>query len=69
MSSFRKVIKAEVKRQGLSGYKIAQLTGIPMRSVQDYLSENHDMAGERLSEIARVLGLELHQKRRRTKKG
>ena len=42
---FRKIIKAEVKRQGLSGYRVAKLSGVPMRTVQQYLAEDCDLAG------------------------
>ena len=64
---FRKIIKREVVRQGLSGYRIAKMTGLSMRAVQAYLAEDIDMTGERLAKIADALGLELRRKARRTK--
>ena len=67
--SFRKIIEAEVNRQGLTGYRIGKLTGLPMRGVQAYLAGDNDMAGERLAKIAKVLGLELRPKHQRSKKG
>jgi transcriptional regulator with XRE-family HTH domain len=67
--SFRKVIQAEVKRRGLSGYRVAKLSGVPMRTVQAYLAEDCDLAGERIARIARALGLELRPKRRQQKGG
>ena len=67
--SFRKTIQAEAKRQKMSGYRIAKLSGLPMRGVQAYLAGDNDMAGERLAKIAKVLGLELRPKRRQSKKG
>ena len=62
--SFRKTIQAEVKRQGLSGYRVAKLSGMPMRTVQAYLAEDCDLTGERVARIAEALGLELRAKRR-----
>jgi transcriptional regulator with XRE-family HTH domain len=67
--SFRKVIQAEVKRQGLSGYRVAKVSGVPMRTVQAYLAEDCDLTGERLAKIAEALGLELRPMRRRSRKG
>lgn len=67
--SFRKIVQAEVKRQGLSGYRVAKLSGVPMRTVQAYLAEDCDLVGERVALIANVLGLELRPKRRRAKRG
>ena len=66
--SFRKIILREVQRQGLSGYRIAKLSGVPMRTVQAYLSGTYDMVGERLAKIAAVLGLELRPAKPRGKR-
>jgi len=63
--SFRKTIQAEVKRQGLSGYRVGKLAGVPMRTVQAYLAEDCDLSGERVARIAEALGLELRPKGRR----
>jgi transcriptional regulator with XRE-family HTH domain len=63
--SFRKIIRAEVTRQGLSGYRVAKLSGIPMRTVQAYLAGSRDLTGERLARIVDALGLELRPRRRR----
>ena len=65
--SFRKIILAEVSRQGLSGYRIAKLSGLPMRTVQAYLAEDCDLTGERVAQIAATLGLDLRPKARLTK--
>lgn len=62
---FRKIIQKEVKRQGLSGYRIAQLTGVPMRTVQHYLADGSDLGGEKVAKIAKVLGLELRPAKRK----
>ena len=64
MMSFRKIIQSEVERQGLSGYRVAKLSGIPMRTVQAYLAEHCDLSGERVAKIAATLGLELREARR-----
>ena len=67
--SFRKIIQREAKHEGLSGYRLAKLTGISMRAVQRYLAEDCDLGGERVAKIAKVLGLELMPKRRTKAKG
>ena len=67
--SFRKIIQAEAKRKGLSGYRVAKLSAVPMRTVQSYLAGESDVTGERLAKIAAALGLELRPKRRQAKKG
>lgn len=64
------MIQQEARRQERSGYRLAKLTGLPMRTVQDYLSGNHDLAGERVAKLAKALGLELRPaKKTRTAKG
>ena len=65
--SFRKIILAEVARQGLSGYRVAKMSGLPIRTVQVYLAKDCDLTGERVARIAKTLGLELRRKVRRTK--
>jgi len=62
--SFRKIIQREARRRKLSGYRIAKMSGVPMRTVQAYLAGTYDMAGERLAKIAAVLGLELRSTKR-----
>jgi len=59
--SFQKIVIAETKRQKLSGYRVAKLVGgkVGMRMIQNYLSGNQDMAGERIAAVAEALGLEL----------
>ena len=66
---FRSIIQREAERQGLSGYRIAKLAGMPMRTVQAYLAGERDLTGERLAKIAAALGLALHPIRRRTAAG
>ena len=62
--SFHSIITTEARRQGLSGYRLAKLSGIPMRTVQKYLACDSDIAGERVAKLAAALGLELRRKRR-----
>ncbi len=62
---FRKIIQQEAKRQDVSGYRLAQLSGIPMRTVQHYLAGGSDLGGERVAKIAKVLGLELRAAKRK----
>ncbi len=61
--SFQQTIQREARRQGLSGYRIAKLSGVPMRTVQAYLSGETDLAGRRIEKIAAVLKLELRLQR------
>lgn len=67
--SFRKIIQREVRRQGLSGYRIGKLADMSPRTIQSYLAGTRDLTGERLAQVCRVLGLTLQPKRPRTKKG
>lgn len=66
--SFRKTIQNEARRRGLSGYRLAKMAGMPLRTVQAYLSEERDLTGERISMIAAALDLEL-KPRGRPRKG
>jgi transcriptional regulator with XRE-family HTH domain len=68
MIGFQETIQREARRQGLSGYRIAKLTDMPMRTVQRYLAGDTDLAGRRIERIADVLGLALMPKRQRPKK-
>jgi transcriptional regulator with XRE-family HTH domain len=67
--NLRKIIQDEASRQGLSGYRIAQLSGVPMRTVQAYLSGASDLSGGRLEKIMNALGLEVRATKRRNAKG
>lgn len=67
--SIRSIVIAESKRQALSGYRIAQMSGIPMRTVQRYLAGDADIAGERLAKILAALGLEVRPTKRTAAKG
>jgi len=67
--TFHEVIKREAERRGLTGYRIGKLTGVPIRTVQAYLSGSTDLAGRRIERIAAALGLELRPKRRPARKG
>ena len=62
---FRRIIQDEAERQCLSGYRIAKSSGLPMRTVQQYLAGDCDLGGERVAKIADVLGLELRPAKRR----
>ena len=66
---FRRIIQAEARRQGLSGYRLSKESGVAMRSVQAFLAGESDMASENASRVAAVLGLELRPKRPQSKKG
>lgn len=66
--SFQETIKREAERQGLSGYRIGKLSGVPIRTVQAYLSGRTDLAGRRIEKIAEALGLALRRVHRPEKK-
>ncbi len=65
---FRDIIEREARRQGLSGYRIGKLSGVPIRTVQAYLAGTTDLAGRRIERIAAALGLELRPVRRARRK-
>ncbi len=67
--SFRAIVKTEVDRQGLSGYRLAKLSDTPMRTVQAYLSGERDLTGERLAKLCKALGLELRPRKQARRKG
>lgn len=67
MASFQETIRREARRQRLSGYRIGKLSGLPIRTVQNYLSGTSDLAGRRIEEIAKALGLVLARRRRQGK--
>ncbi len=65
--SFRKIVLAEIKRQGFTGYSLAKLTKphVKMRMIQCYMAGTSDLTGERLAVVCKVLGLELKRSRER----
>jgi transcriptional regulator with XRE-family HTH domain len=67
--SFQEIIQKAATRQGLSGYRIGKLSGLPIRTVQAYLSGTTDLAGRRIEAIAAVLGLGLQPTRQHGRKG
>lgn len=64
---FQEIIRREAKRQGISGYRLARLSGVPMRTVQAYLAGSTDLAGRRIEKIATALGLALRRFRSKKK--
>ena len=63
--SFRKIIQQEVARRGWSGYRLGQESGIPIRTVQQYLAGRADMTGEKLAMLCEALGLGIRPTGRR----
>ena len=61
--SFRKSIKAELRRRGWSAYRLAKEAGLPIRGVQVFLAGQCEMTTDRLAAVCEVLGLELTRKR------
>ncbi len=64
---FRKTIIAEMKRQGLSRYALAERVAyqVPRTCTYDYLAGRTDMAGERVAVLCKALGLTLKQSKGR----
>lgn len=65
---FREIVKRETDKQGMSGYRLAQLSGVPMRTVQRFLSGKTDVTAHNLEAIAKALGLELRPGARKSRK-
>lgn len=64
----RDIIRREVKRQGISGYRLGKLSGLPIRTVQAYLAGSTDLIGARIEKMLAGLGLHLQPARRRRRK-
>jgi len=62
---FREIIQKEVDRRSWSAYRLGKESGVPIRTVQAYLSGTCDLSGELIAVLCKTLGLEL----RSTKKG
>ncbi len=56
---FREIIQKEVGRRGWSAYRLGKESGVPIRTVQAYLSGTCDLSGERIAVLCKTLGLEL----------
>ena len=67
MMRWQRIIQAEAKKQKLSGYRIAKMCGVPMRTVQAFLAGSSDLSSQRLEKIAEALGLDLCKVRRKRK--
>ena len=65
---FRRIISRELERRGWSGYKLGQVSGVPIRTCQAYMSGQCDLAASRVATMAEALDLELRPKQRRRKK-
>jgi transcriptional regulator with XRE-family HTH domain len=63
----RRIIKAEVEKQGLTQDRLGELTGLLQHRLSEYLSGKRDMTGENLQKILGALGLELRSTRSRRK--
>lgn len=67
--TLRDIIRREVARQGISGYRLGKLSGLPIRTVQAYLAGSTDLIGERIEKMLAALALELRPRPRKRKKG
>jgi len=55
----RQIVIGEMESQGISGYRMAQLTGLNATTINRYGNGERDMTGERLGMLLDVLGLEV----------
>ena len=60
--SFRQIITKEAERRGWSAYRLAQESGLAMRTVQKYLAGDCDVASERAAAMFDALGLHVVRK-------
>ena len=63
MIDFRTTIQRELDRREWSAYRLGQESGIPIRTVQAYLSGTCDLTGERIAIMCATLGLEVRRVR------
>ncbi len=62
---FREIIKTELQRRKWSAYRLSKESGLPMRTVQQYMAGTCDLSGERIAVLCKTLGLELRPVRRK----
>lgn len=68
--TFRETIARETERRGWSAYRLGQESGVPIRTVQQYLAGTCDLVGERIGKLCDAVGLELrHKARGKQRKG
>lgn len=67
----RQIIRDELKRQGMSQARLAELAGMTIPRVSDYLNAKRDVQGETLRRMLEALGLEVRpvQSRGRSRSG
>jgi predicted XRE-type DNA-binding protein len=58
----RAIIKARMKTEKVSAYKLAKLTGISHQTVNNFVGGTHEMRSDKLAMILAVLGLEIRPK-------
>lgn len=61
---FRETIKREMTRREWSAYRLGQESGVPIRTVQQYVSGGCDLLAERVELLCKALGLELRTKQK-----
>ena len=57
--SIRDIIDAEMSIQRISGYRLGQLSGVRINTINRYRRGDRDMTGERLAAILSALGARL----------
>ena len=61
---FRETIIDQMGRRGWSGYRLGKESGVPIRTVQEYVRGDCDLSGARIAKLCAVLGLELRPVRK-----
>lgn len=61
---FRQTIKREMTRRDWSAYRLGRESGVPIRTVQQYVSGGCDLLAERVELLCKALGLELRATRK-----
>ena len=63
----RRIIKKELERRGMTQTRLAELAGMTIPRVSDYLNGKRDVQGETLRRMLEALGLEIKRAKRRRK--
>ncbi len=61
----RAIVLKEIRRRDMSAYRLAQLTGLPMRTLQRFTAGDNDLRLDALGRVLDVLGFEIRPAQRR----
>jgi transposase len=56
---FRLIVLDELKKRGISRYRLAKETGIGYSTIREWLAQKHDLPSEKLQIILKYLKLEI----------